>query len=213
MKAFFKQLKWQALIGALVFIILGIMLICFPDTMFKTFCYIAASLMILAGIFEVTAYFARDVSKSLVRNDLVIGLAAIFIGVFMIIKVDFLLNLLPIILGIAVIVSGFMKLQDFIDALRMGAQNTTRIVMLALSLINIAFGVILVVNPFGSMSVLLTVLGVGLLFSGITDAVATIMLSKRASDYEKDMDVLNNGGYSSYSGYTDYTGSTDKKDS
>ncbi|HKM35215.1 MAG TPA: DUF308 domain-containing protein [Lachnospiraceae bacterium] len=182
-----KDIKWQSVIYSLFYIAIGIVLLLFPKTTATTVCYVAGGSAIIAGLIIVCIYLFRDARKNAYRNDFVCGLLAVLMGVFIICRVDLVLGLTPFILGIAVMVSGFIKLQNCIDVRRMGYGNGLTLFLLAL--VNVVLGIILIIDPFGTTIVLFVIIGIGLIFSGISDLFATIYLSGKVKDFLNDMNL------------------------
>ena len=78
-------------------------------------------------------------------------------------------------------VSGFMKLQDCIDVRRMGYGNG--LVLFLLALVSIVHGIVLIVNPFHASTVLMRLVGAGLLFCGVSDLFSTLYMSRKIKHY------------------------------
>ena len=186
---FIKELKWQSSLYHILYILMGAVLLIFPETTARTICYATGGAAVVAGMTAVCIYLFRDVSKNTYRNDFVSGLVSVLLGVFLFYKADLVISLIPFLLGIAVIISGFIKLQNCIDVRHMGYGNG--IVLFLLSLVNIVLGIILLVNPFGTAILLFRLIGVGLIFSGATDLAAVLYMSKKIDNYIEDMQVLN----------------------
>lgn len=176
-----KDMKWQSVIYSVLYIAIGIVLLLFPKTTATTVCYVAGGAAIAAGLIIVCIYLFRDAKKNAYRNDFVCGLLAVLIGIFIICRVELVLGLIPFILGIAVMVSGFIKLQSCIDVRRMGYGNGLTLFLLAL--VNVVLGIILIIDPFGTTFVLFVIIGIGLIFSGLSDLFATIYLSHKVKDF------------------------------
>ena len=161
---FLKQLKWNLILLAVFFIALGVVLILSPGATMKTICYILAAILIVVGVVFLANYLRNDIVGIIYRYDLVIGLSAILGGILVIIKVEQLTELIPAVLGFLVTISGILKMQNSIDMLRLG--HGTWYVAFAMAIINIVFGVLLLMNPFGTMELLLMWLGIGFVYSG-----------------------------------------------
>jgi len=179
-----KQLKWNLIIMALVCVALGVILILQPKATMTTICYVLAALLILVGVVSLINYMRKDISGNMYRYDLVVGLSAILGGILVIIKVEQLTALVPVVLGFLVTISGILKMQNSIDMLRL--KHQTWYVAFALAIINIVYGIILLINPF-SAETLIICIGCGLVYSGATDLYVTISISKRLSDMESGM--------------------------
>ena len=122
-------------------------------------------------------YFTYDARDSFYRNDFLFGLIGIAIGALIFLRKDIFASLIPFILGIAILISGFVKLQDAIDASRLGYKNS--IIYIILAVINIIAGVVVILNPFTTAVMLFMIIGISLIFSGISDIISTVYLSRK----------------------------------
>jgi len=177
-----KELKWNSVIIAVLYMVLGIILILYPGTVAKTLCILIGWFLVIGGIVTMITYAAKDISTIFSRNDFAFGLIAIILGLVALVKADQLAALIPVLFGIVVTISGFMKLQSAVNLKRAGATNQN--LLLILALINILFGCLLIFMPF-SQAILMTCIGVGLIYSGITDLIVTIRLSTKYKEFTK----------------------------
>ena len=145
---FFKELKWDALLTGILYILLGIVALVIPETMERTLGYLLAVVLILAGAVSMIGYLLRDAHQNYYHNDFLHGLLGIAAGILVLFKVDFIIALIPFLLGVLVLASGCSKLQDVIDMKRMEYGNW--IVMLVFAIVNVILGILLMCNPFQS---------------------------------------------------------------
>lgn len=182
-----KQLKWNLILLAVIFIALGIVLILWPGATMKTICYLLAAMLLAIGVVSLINYLRKDISGIIYRYDLVVGLCAILGGILVIVKVDKLTDLIPAVLGFLVTMSGIMKMQNSVDMLRLG--NGTWHVAFAMAIVNIVAGIVLLMNPFEAAQILIMCLGIALVYSGITDLYVTISISRRLSRLKTEIVV------------------------
>lgn len=185
-----KQLKWNLILTALGFIALGIILIIWPTETLKTSCYILAVLLIAIGVVSLISYVRKDITGILYRYDLVVGVSAVLGGVLVILKADQLMDLIPVVLGFLVTISGILKIQNSIDMYRLG--HGTWHIAFAMALINIVFGVILLINPF-IWEIFIACVGVALVYSGVTDLYMTIAISIRLKNVQTELVLRERG--------------------
>lgn len=178
-----KQLKWNLILLAVLFIALGVVLIVWPSATMTSICYILSTILVLLGVVFLIGYLRKDVIGIIYRCDLVIGLSLILAGVLVYIKVDKLTDLVPVVLGFLITISGILKLQNSVDLLRLG--HGTWHVAFALAIINIVFGVVLLINPFAK-EILITLVGIGFVYSGATDLYVTISISRKLAHVEEE---------------------------
>ena len=182
-----KQLKWNLILLAVIFIALGIVLILWPGATMKTICYLLAAMLLAIGVVSLINYLRKDISGIIYRYDLVVGLCAILGGILVIVKVDKLTDLIPAVRGFLVTMSGIMKMQNSVDMLRLG--HGTWHVAFAMAIVNIVAGIVLLMNPFEAAQILIMCLGIALVYSGITDLYVTISISRRLSRLKTEIVV------------------------
>ena len=182
-----KQLKWNLIAIAVAFIALGVILIIYPTEVMTTACYMIAALLIIIGVISLVNYLRKDITGLIYRYDLVVGLSSILGGILIIVKIDDLTKLIPVVLGFLVTISGILKMQNSVDMLRLG--NGTWHVAFGLAIVNIIFGIVLLINPFAE-ELLITLMGIALIYSGLTDMFVTIVISKKLSEMKKELSVV-----------------------
>lgn len=178
-----KELKWDALMLSALDIMLGIVVLVLPETTARTLGYLIGAVLILAGTVSMICYLLRDAHQNYYHNDFLSGLVEIILGCLVLYKVEWIISLIPFVLGLLVLISGCSKLQDVIDMKRMGYGNW--VIMLILAAVNVVFGIVLICNPFQAASLLLRMIGLGLIFSGITDGIITLYFAGKIKAYFK----------------------------
>lgn len=174
MNDYAMELKWNKLLYASILIVVGLILFLFPTQISAIVSIVIGVAFILMGVAVIITYLAKNAVTVLGGNRLVIGVAFVALGIYVLCKSDFIVSIVPFILGLIVLVSGVNKLQNFIDMKRLDCEGG--IVTLVFAIINIAFGVVLIINPFDAAMLLLKITGIALIFSGITDLAATFIL-------------------------------------
>ena len=179
-----KEMKWNMLMSAALYIVLGLILLIFPATTDRMICYLVAGIAVVIGLVNLVVYFMRNIARNYYRNDFVTGLMLIILGIFVIYKVDLVIALVSFIIGLCIIVSGLFKLQGALDVQRMGGNA---VLILGMAVVNVVIGILMVINPFEAAMLFHRLLGVGLLFSGLTDMASTLYLSSKMHGYMKKL--------------------------
>lgn len=188
MKKLLKQMKWETLLSSALYIVLGIVALLIPDTMVKTLGYLIGILLIVAGAVSMICYLLREASQNYYRNDFGYGLVSIAVGILFLYKVEWIISLVPVILGILVVASGCRKLQDVIDMKRLGYGSWATVLILAA--VNVVLGVVLIFNSLDAALFFLQLVGAGLIFSGITDCITCFYLAKKAKGYFDELNAV-----------------------
>ena len=188
MKKLLKQIKLETLLSSALYIVLGIVALVIPGTMVKTMGYLIGILLIVGGAVSMICYLLREASQNYYRNDFGYGLVSIAVGILFLYKVEWIISLVPLILGILVVASGCRKLQNVIDMKRMGYGNC--VYMLILAAVNVVLGAALIVNSLDAALFFLQLVGAGLIFSGVTDCITCFYLAKKAKGYFDDLNAV-----------------------
>ena len=132
-----EKLKPTAAFYGLICVIIGVIDLVNPEKMLNIIAYAIGISAIVCGIIFVIMYMVRDVRYNINNNDFLSGIVAAVIGVMILIKWQELMALVPMILGVFIIVSGCIKLQDCIDlrlpqAVQNHFQNALRELLLSI---------------------------------------------------------------------------------
>ncbi len=184
-----KKIKWNVIISSVIYVALGVILLLWPEKMARNICYVIGVIAVAVGIVNLIDYIRKDYSVDAYRYNLVYGLVSILFGVFVFVKVDTVVSIIPFLLGFAVTISGLLKLQNAVDLVRMKYKGWGAVMIV--SVLNIAFGVVLIMNPFDSAMVLFICIGIGMIYSGVSDLIATIMLSKSIKSVGRELQKAN----------------------
>ena len=183
-----KELKWEAILTGVLYILLGIVALVIPETMQKTLGYLIGIVLIVAGLISIICYLLRDARENYYHNEFVFGLVGMVLGAAVLYKVEVIISLIPFILGILVLFSGCSKLQDAIDLKRLSYGSWAG--MLVVAVINIILGIVLICNPFKAAIVLFRVLGVGLILSGASDCFSTIYFAEKLRRFKQEQEAV-----------------------
>ncbi len=201
MKGILKEVKWDALLTGILYFFLGLVALVIPETMDQVLGYLIGALLIVGGAVSMVSYLIRDAHQNYYHNDFFHGLLGVAAGILVLVKMETVVELIPFLLGTLVLVSGCSKLQDVIDMKRLNHGNW--IVMLVLAAINVVLGILLMCGIFEE-ELLFKLLGVGLIFSGITDCATTVYFADKIRKYLDSLAVVD-------STFVKETGTPEKK--
>lgn len=188
-----KQLKWSSVLVALGYIVAGILLIVFPDVSADVISWIIGIAAIAIGIVELITYFLLDVTTALYHNEFVIGVLFIVFGLIVLMKRELIMNLVPIILGLIIIGSGILKVQNAVIAKRIHYDRSS--LYLILGVIGIVFGIVIMFFMSGktAQDILFITIGVALIYDGASDLFATLFLANKFAKIQKEFVAAQNG--------------------
>lgn len=187
-----KNIKWTSLVLSVCYIGSGAYFLANPYLAQEDLCTLIGYVLILLGIYNVLTYLIRKVETSFLRSDFTFGLIEITIGSIALAYKPLFIELVYIIMGITIMISGYNKLQDCVDTYRLGAKHG--VLYLVLSIISIGIGLLVITNPFLDTVTVHYVIGAGLVYSGLSDLFSSVYLSskmiKRKIDEKKAIEKI-----------------------
>jgi len=184
----FKELKRGYFIGAILYIVLGVILLFFPQTTLLTICYAIAAILGIVGIGYIIAYIKSDILRNYQQNNLVVGLTFSVIAVFILLKTELIISLLPIFLGLAIIISSIIKLQHALDLMRVKFAGWWGVLLIALS--SAVFGLVLIAYPFAAATTMVRMIGISTIWSGLTDIATGVLFLRKIKEAKQVMNAV-----------------------
>ena len=108
------------IVMAVIFCALGIFLMVNPTKAMKIICVLAGILFIADGIIKIIGYFSRDFYCLAFQFDLAFGILLMAVGVIMIARKNFAVDLIFSVFGILILADALFKIQMSVDAKRFG---------------------------------------------------------------------------------------------
>jgi uncharacterized membrane protein HdeD (DUF308 family) len=160
-----KPFQKTMLITAVIYLVIGLILIIWPDAARQIIIYAIGAAALLYGGYRIVDFFVRKEHLSgTVQLGVALGIGCLLLGLFLILKVTLVITLLAAIIGVAVIVDSVLRLQIALNIRHVGGKNW--MVLLITSLVTLAFGILLLFNPFTAVKVATIVAGVFLFIDG-----------------------------------------------
>lgn len=174
-----KNQNKSGLMDPLIYIAIGAVLIIYPTIVGVTVCYILSGAAFAMGIAAMIGYFMTGVETRVTGsyNGLAKGIILILLGIFILIKKDLIISIVPLILGFMITVNGIKGIQTAVN-LKKVVYGNFKVNITVASIISV-FGIVMMLNPFSTVKVLFTMIGMGLLVSGIADMVASMALNRQ----------------------------------
>ena len=176
------QFNWsQFLLGGLIALIYGILALLLPADILKTFMTVSGIVVIVAGLVFLLVAFSRK-NKALPWGMLLFeAIVMVLLGVAAIVWSEKTVEVLIIIIGIWVAVIGFMQLISLLSLTRF----VYRGFFLVCSVLALAFGILMIFNPFESAEFFVKLTGVIALFVGILTIMFSLALRSMQGKIEK----------------------------
>ena len=181
-----KNKNTSKFVSSLIYIALGLILIVYPTLIGETICWMLSGAAAAMGVIHLIGY---AMSKGGSRSDegangLATGMVLLLLAVFIVIKEEFVISIIPFILGFMITVKGVIGVQSAINLKRLGYGNFKGSLISAI-LVTL-FGIVMMLNPFSTVKILFTMIGIGLLISGIVDMAANFVMAREMKKFKDD---------------------------
>lgn len=158
-------------------VIIGVIAMIAPSTFYNIISYVIAGILCAFGLYSVITYFSQGVSDAFGSFGLVKGTAFLGFGVLLFIKPDFIVTTFGLILGIALIIDGVIKVQYSVDLFRAKYEKWWYLLIPG-ALILLLGLIFITANDDGRGFTVF--LGITLVVDGVTDLFTYIFLSRFA---------------------------------
>lgn len=185
MREIMKKFRADMMLSALFSIVMGVILVVWPETTLDIICKAIAIILIVMGAAELVSYFWNKITYSLSG---ILGLVVLLIGIWIFVKPQSVLSLIPIVIGVILAVHGVQDLKVAFDTKRNGYTKWWS--MLLMAIISLALGIICIVNAFGMVTLTMQIIGIALVYDGISDIWIVYKASKVAKEMKEERDAL-----------------------
>lgn len=177
-----KDIRQNYSVSSLITLILGIVLIIWPDLSGALMCYMLGGALILMGAIQLFIYFRGNRTDLYDRFKMMMGIVLALLGVWICAKPEIVLGLVPVVLGIVLILHAIQDLSYTLDIKHAGVERWW--LALAATLVTFALGIFLVLHPFLAFEMVMIYVGIGLVYNGAADLVLAII----AGHYRRETD-------------------------
>lgn len=184
---YLKNLKANYTLSAIICVVIGLVLIIWPGTSTQIVCMVLGSLLLVYGLIQIALYlFARQRTLYL-QGMLVLGIIFSVLGVWILLRPEIVIATVPIIVGIIIVIHGIHNITQAVSLCKMKYDNWW--LALIFSILTVILGGILVYNPFEVVNTVVRVIGVFLLYDGLSDMWILSRVFKTKRNIDRVVDV------------------------
>lgn len=173
---FFHNTSKGQILLSIIYIVLGFVLLIYPQATASFLCYGIGICCLIFGIIRFFSYFQGKKQGNTFFLDPFLGIVFLIIAIFTLFFQPLVISILPIILGIIVLMDSFLLFQ------RSTLLKTSGIPQwkfsLILSILILILGITLIINPFSSAMFMIQFLGITIILDGITIILNAFYFSK-----------------------------------
>lgn len=160
-------------LSSLVTLILGMILIVWPDLSGALMCYMLGGALIIMGVIQLIAYYKGQREGFYFKFNMMMGVVLVLLGIWICARPNIILGLIPVVLGFVLLLHAFQDLSYTIDIKNAGVERWW--VALAATLITFALGIFLILHPLLAFEMAMVYVGIGLVYNGVSDFVLIIL--------------------------------------
>ena len=171
-------------ISAVLLCLWGLLLMLFPEFAQGVLYWTCGLVLLVFGISKFVAYFSGEPFHLAFRFDLALGILAVLLGLFLLIRPDIVLSLFWILLGIYEIVDGSFKVQTALEAKAFGFSKWW--VLLIGAAASVVFGLLIMLEPWKSGLIFIRLVGVSFLIVGAQNLFTALYMASRWQKLRKE---------------------------
>lgn len=159
-----KQSAWMAVIESLATIVIGILLVVWPDVVIKVIAYVVGIFFIVKGAYQIINYFVVKGQTDFFNNGLLFGIISVLVGITALVIGEEIANIFRIIIGIWMIYESLVRINTAIKLHAANIQAWKYILILALIMLVLGMFVTFysgaIITLIGWMMVLVGIVGI-----------------------------------------------------
>ena len=174
--------------------LLGAVLVVWPDRSVRLMCTLLGAALLICGLVYILGWLVRRREGGISAFTLIPGVVLSGLGIWLMTSSDSVIALVQYVFGAVVIFHGVLDVQSSVSLMRQGAARWW--LDLALSALTLALGALILINPFGTFAALVTLIGLVLIYDGLSDLWIIHRLSRMVRDLERDLngDIIETRG-------------------
>ena len=141
--------------------------------------------LMVIGVMNLINYFANRSTHPFAG---ILGVIVLIVGVWVFVKPESIVSIVPIVIGVILCVHGIQDIKLALETKENGYGKWWS--MLIIAAISLVFGVVCIINAFGVVTVALQIIGVGLIYDGISDLWVASRAIRAAKAMKQEADAL-----------------------
>ena len=184
MKVEIKRVIWPSLLSSLFLLLLGLLLFFKSSETLVGISYLVGGVLIALGVIAIINFLRNGSKDIFVELNIVYGIVSIVAGIFLVTVPEFIGSIIPIVVGIAVIISSSFKVQQALVLKNLDSKYFLHSLIMAR--VCLVCGVVILFNPFTSAVVVTSVIGLFMIIYAVLDIINSIIL-KKSSDFSVEI--------------------------
>lgn len=172
-----KSIKLNVTLSAILSVAIGVLLVACPGTIVTILARLIAVIIIASGVVLLLPQIF-DADRSYL--SIIVAILIAMIGLWMFFSPKLVASIIPIAIGVLLVVHGVQDLSMAIEGKKNKANSWWSIILMAV--LNIVLGVLCIGNAFGLVEIGMMLIGIMLIYDGISDMFIVHKVNKAAKD-------------------------------
>lgn len=188
MAEFLKGLKVNYTASALVCVVLGLVLLIWPGTTTQIVCMLLGVVLLIYGIIQILVYLISRERSIISQGMMLLGIIVSVIGIWILVKPEMIIMAVPMIVGILIVIHGLHNVVQAVALKRDGYEGWW--VACLMGVLTAALGGILIYNPFTVVDTIVRLIGIFLIYDGLSDMwiISRVFKVKKGKDRVVDVE-------------------------
>lgn len=183
----FKSLKANYTISAVVCALLGLVLVIWPGATSQIICMLLGGVLLAYGILQIAIYLFNRERTIVLQGMMLLGIVFAVIGLWILLKPEMIIMAVPVIVGVLIVIHGLHNVVQALALKKDGYENWW--LAFVLGMLTVIFGGVLIFNPFKAIELVVRIIGVFLIYDGVSDIWILSRVFKVKRDKERIIDA------------------------
>ncbi len=188
MEGLLKKIKANMLVSSLLCVLLGLVLVLRPGLSVRIVCTAVGIVLILSGVTRIIDWFCARDGSMYAQMNLIFGIVLVVVGVWIVVKPDKVLAIIPIIVGIVIGMHGLNNLKQAIELWRDKYDKWW--VAFILGALTVGLGVLLICRPFAAIDTVVMLIGFFMIYDGLSNIWIVTRIYKNAKMFKQEMEAV-----------------------
>lgn len=184
---FLKGLKANYTVSAILCALLGLVLLIWPGTTMQIVCMALGIVLLAYGIIQIAIYLFIRERTIMLQGMLLLGIIFAVIGAWILLKPEMIIMAVPVIVGVLIVIHGLHNIVQAIALQKDGYERWW--LALLFGVLTVVFGGVLIYNPFEAVELVVRLIGVFLIYDGLSDIWILSRVFKVKREKERIIDA------------------------
>lgn len=177
----------SVLISSLAYLVMGIILIIFPNSISNVLCYALGIVVTIYGLFNIVVFFLKKENNNMYL-ELIVGVVATAFGIFTLFSPSVIVNIIFVTIGIIIIIDSLMDIKNSFQLKVLGMKYWWVCAVISVLVILLGLSTIFFPTFFGNFLIFL--LGIVMIYEGVSGLFIMGLISHYARKFGRDTKII-----------------------